>query len=68
MAENARAAQAAGKIAGIHNMTPEAARMRMDLGYRFVTIASDVRLIAAGAQAILSQMRQGGATPGGSGY
>lgn len=53
----AERAKAHGKVAGIHNGTPEAALKRIDLGYQFVTISSDARLMAAGSQQILSTMR-----------
>lgn len=50
-------AQAHGIVAGIHNGTPEAALARIDKGFRFVTISSDARLIAAGAQQVLAKMK-----------
>ncbi|MEM9431130.1 MAG: aldolase/citrate lyase family protein [Pseudomonadota bacterium] len=53
-------AKAHGKVAGIHNGTPEAARRRIAMGFQFVTVSSDARLMAAGSQQILSAMRQGG--------
>jgi len=43
--------------AGIHNLTPEYALKMIDKGFRFVTIASDARLLAAGAQRVLLMMR-----------
>jgi len=46
-----------GVVAAIHNGTPEAARARIEKGFQLVTIASDARLIAAGAQQILAGMR-----------
>jgi 4-hydroxy-2-oxoheptanedioate aldolase len=46
-----------GIIAGIHNGTPEAALGRITKGFQFVTISSDARLIAAGAQQVISKMR-----------
>jgi 4-hydroxy-2-oxoheptanedioate aldolase len=46
-----------GVAAAIHNGTPEAARARIEKGFQLVTIASDARLIAAGAQQILAKMR-----------
>ncbi|MEM1273332.1 MAG: aldolase/citrate lyase family protein [Pseudomonadota bacterium] len=55
----AATATAHGKVAGIHNGTPESALRRIDLGYRFVTVSSDARLMAAGSQQILSAMRHG---------
>ena len=48
-----------GIVAGIHNGTPEYALKRIAKGFRFVTIASDARLMAAGAQQVLGVMRQG---------
>lgn len=50
-------AKAHGLFAGIHNGTPAVARARIEKGYRFVTVSSDARLIAAGAQQVLAQMR-----------
>jgi 4-hydroxy-2-oxoheptanedioate aldolase len=44
-------------VAGIHNGTPDVARARIEKGYRFVTVSSDARLIAAGSQQVLAQMR-----------
>jgi 4-hydroxy-2-oxoheptanedioate aldolase len=46
-----------GIVAAIHNGTPEAARARIEKGFQLVTVSSDARLIAAGAQQILSKMR-----------
>ncbi len=50
-------AQAHGVIAGIHNMGTDAARARIAKGFRFVTISSDSRLLAAAAQQVVTQMR-----------
>jgi 4-hydroxy-2-oxoheptanedioate aldolase len=50
-------AQAHGVVAGIHNGAPEVARSRIDKGFRFVTVASDARILAAGSQQILAKMR-----------
>ena len=50
-------AKAHGVVAGIHNGAPPAARARIAKGFGFVTISSDARLIASGAQALLEQMR-----------
>jgi 4-hydroxy-2-oxoheptanedioate aldolase len=50
-------AKAHGVVAGIHNGSPEAARARVAKGFRFVTIGSDARLMAAGAQQVLASMR-----------
>jgi len=48
-----------GVVAGIHNGTPEYALKRIARGFQFVTIASDARLMAAGAQQVLGTVRQG---------
>ncbi len=50
-------AKAHGVIAGIHNGTPEAALQRIAKGFQFVTISSDARLMAAGAQQVVAKMR-----------
>jgi 4-hydroxy-2-oxoheptanedioate aldolase len=50
-------AQAHGVVAGIHNGVPEVALARAARGFRFVTVGSDARLMAAGSQQILSAMR-----------
>lgn len=46
-------------VAGIHNGVPEVALARAAKGFRFVTVGSDARLLAAGSQQILNRMRQG---------
>ena len=62
-------AKAHGVVAGIHNGTPEAALKRVAKGVQFVTVGSDARLIAAGAQAVMAKMRAGSPAPkAGSGY
>ena len=50
-------AKAHGVVAGIHNGTPEAAQKRIAKGFQFVTVSSDARLMAAGAQQVISKMR-----------
>jgi 4-hydroxy-2-oxoheptanedioate aldolase len=50
-------ARAHGVVAGVHNGVPEVARARADRGFRFVTLSSDARLMAAGAQQMLGAMR-----------
>ncbi len=50
-------AKAHGVVAGIHNGSPEAARARIARGFRFVTVGSDARLMAAGAQQVLAAVR-----------
>lgn len=60
-------ARAYGRVAGIHNAGPAAALQRIALGFQFVTVSSDARLIAAGAQQILAAMKSGRqARPAGS--
>ncbi|MFZ1813393.1 MAG: aldolase/citrate lyase family protein [Rhizobiaceae bacterium] len=61
-------AREAGKIAGIHNGTPETALKRIAMGFQFVTISSDARLMASGSQQILSTMRSGIADDASAGY
>jgi 4-hydroxy-2-oxoheptanedioate aldolase len=53
-------AKAHGVVAGIHNGTPEGALARIAKGFQFVTVSSDARLMAAGAQQVVAKMR---ATP-----
>jgi 4-hydroxy-2-oxoheptanedioate aldolase len=52
-------AKAHGVVAGIHNMGPDSALKRIALGFQFVTVSSDARLIAAGAQQVMAAMRTG---------
>lgn len=52
-------AKAHGVVAGIHNAAPEAALARIAKGFQFVTVSSDARLIAAGAQQVMAVMRAG---------
>jgi len=49
-----------GVVAAIHNGSTEAALARIAKGFQFVTVSSDARLMAAGAQQLLARMR---ATP-----
>jgi 4-hydroxy-2-oxoheptanedioate aldolase len=60
-------AVAHGLKAGIHNGVAEGALARIAKGFRFVTIGSDARLIAAGSQQVLATMRAGPAKAVGSG-
>jgi 4-hydroxy-2-oxoheptanedioate aldolase len=48
-----------GVVAPIHTGTPEGALRRIEQGFGFVTVGSDIRLMADGAQAILAKMRAG---------
>jgi len=52
-------AQAHGIVAGIHNSGPASALERIAKGFQFVTVSSDARLIAAGAQQVMATMRGG---------
>lgn len=51
-------AQAHGVKAGIHNGRPDVALARIAKGFRFVTVSSDARLLAAGSQELLGAMRR----------
>jgi 4-hydroxy-2-oxoheptanedioate aldolase len=48
-----------GIVAGIHNGRTDVATARIAKGFRFVTLSADTRILAAGSQEILSQMRKG---------
>ena len=50
-------AKAHGVKAGIHNGRPDVALARIAKGFRFVTVGSDARILAAGAQELLGAMR-----------
>ena len=50
-------AKAHGLVAGIHNGSTDAASQRIRKGFQFVTVGSDARLMAAGAQAVVATMR-----------
>jgi 4-hydroxy-2-oxoheptanedioate aldolase len=45
-------------VAGIHNGRPDVARARSAKGFRFVTLGSDMRILAAGSQQLLEAMRK----------
>lgn len=61
-------AKAHGVVAGIHCGRPDVARERVAMGFQFVTVGSDARLLAAGAQQVLREMRaEGQAGPGAGG-
>ncbi len=53
----AQRCKAHGVQCGIHNGRADVALARRELGFRFLTVGSDARLIAAGAQQILGAMR-----------
>jgi 4-hydroxy-2-oxoheptanedioate aldolase len=61
-------AKAHGVVAGVHNGAPEAALKRIAEGFQFVTIGSDARLMAAGAQAVMAKMRAVSAPKAAGGY
>jgi 4-hydroxy-2-oxoheptanedioate aldolase len=50
-------AKAHGVVAGVHNGVPDVALARVAKGFRFVTVGSDSRLLAAGSQQVLARMR-----------
>jgi 4-hydroxy-2-oxoheptanedioate aldolase len=50
-------AKAHGVVAGIHNGVPAVASARIAKGFRFVTLGSDARLLAAGSQQLLQAMK-----------
>jgi len=50
-------AKAHGVVAGIHNGVPRVAKARVAMGFRFVTLSSDARLMIAGSQELLGAMR-----------
>jgi 4-hydroxy-2-oxoheptanedioate aldolase len=50
-------ARAHGVKAGVHNGLPEVARARVAMGFNFVTLSSDARILAAGAQQLLTAFR-----------
>ena len=50
-------AKAHNVVAGIHNAGTESALARIAKGFQFVTVSSDARLMATGAQEALAQMR-----------
>jgi 4-hydroxy-2-oxoheptanedioate aldolase len=50
-------ARAHGVQAGIHCGRPDVARARIGLGFGFVTVGSDARLLAQGSQELLAAMR-----------
>ncbi|MCS6995974.1 MAG: aldolase/citrate lyase family protein [Casimicrobiaceae bacterium] len=50
-------ARAHGVVAGIHNGEPRIARARIAQGFRFVSVGSDVRFMAAAARQTVDAMR-----------
>jgi 4-hydroxy-2-oxoheptanedioate aldolase len=59
-------AKAHGVVAGVHNGSPEAALARIAKGFQFVTVSSDARLMAAGAQQVVAKMNAGRERPAGT--
>jgi 4-hydroxy-2-oxoheptanedioate aldolase len=55
-------------VAAIHNGTAEGALQRISMGFQFVTISSDARLMAAGAQEVVAKMRGAKAAAGSKSY
>lgn len=62
------AAKAAGKWVGIHNATVAYARRMTQLGADFVSVGSDLRLMTAGAAAVVSEFRHTAPESGGGAY
>jgi 4-hydroxy-2-oxoheptanedioate aldolase len=52
----AERAQVHGVMAGVHNGRPDVALARIAMGFRFVTLSSDARILAAGSQELLKAM------------
>jgi 4-hydroxy-2-oxoheptanedioate aldolase len=50
-------AKAHGVQAGVHNGRPDVAMARIGMGFRFVTVSSDARMLAAGSQELLGAMK-----------
>ena len=62
-------AKAHGVVAGVHNGRVDVASARVNMGFRFVTLGSDARMLAAGSQDFLNGMRATlPAKASGSGY
>jgi len=53
-----------GVVAGIHNATAAYARKMVEIGYQFVTLASDSRFMAAKAMEEVAAARKGGVKAG----
>ena len=61
-------AKAHGVVAGIHNGSTDGALARIAKGFQFVTVSSDARLMAAGAQQVVAKMRANQAPASTGGY
>lgn len=57
-----------GVVAGIHNAGPASALRRIGMGFQFVTVSSDAKLIAEGAQQVMATLRAGQAAKPSAGY
>ena len=57
---NLARAKAHGIRAGVHNGRTDVARARIAKGFDFVTVSSDARILIAGSQQIVSEMRAPG--------
>jgi len=55
----AKAAQARGVVAGIFCGSPEYAKRMAALGYRFIAVSSDARLLSGAAQALVAALKGG---------
>jgi len=62
-----RSAKAKGKFVGVHNATAAYAHRMVALGADFVSVSSDLRLMMAGAAAVVAEFRRSGSTKGGEG-
>jgi 4-hydroxy-2-oxoheptanedioate aldolase len=60
--------KAHGLVAGIHNGSSAGALKRIAMGFQFVTVSSDARLMAAGAQQVMREMRGAQPAAPASGY
>jgi 4-hydroxy-2-oxoheptanedioate aldolase len=61
-------AKSHGLIAGIHNGALHSTLARREQGFQFLTAASDVKLMATGAQQLLAQLRTSATTSTTAGY
>lgn len=52
------AARRRGVVAGIHTGSTQEAQRMIDLGFRFVTVQSDLSYLTSAAQAVVSEMKQ----------
>lgn len=57
MTKIATAAARHGLVAGAFAGSPDVAKLYLDMGYRFVSVTSDIDLMKAGAAAVVKQLR-----------